>query len=339
MTKAVVIGASGYGGAELARLLTRHPSVTLAGLFVQAGSNAAGKPFSALYPRFAGEIDEAVQVLDFAVPAKLDADVAFLALPHEASLELAPKLLAQGLIVIDLSGAYRLAAEDYPAHYGFAHTEPEALAKAQYGLPEFYAPAIAEANLIAAPGCYVTAATLALKPLVEAGLIAEGCAPIVHAVSGVSGAGKTPSAKTHVCEVSLEPYNVFAHRHQPEMRRYVGAPVLFTPVLGHYKRGILASCYATVKDGVTLEQINAAFENAYGDKPMVRFSATRMPSVGAVEYTSYCDIHAKFDAVTRQVAVFSALDNLLKGASSQAVQAMNVRLGLPQQTGLTEVCQ
>lgn len=337
MTKAVVIGASGYGGAELARLLARHPQVELAGLYVQAGSSAAGQPFSALYPRYAGELDQLVQVLDFAAPAPLAADIAFLALPHEASLTLAPKLLAQGLIVIDLSGAYRLAAEDYPAHYGFAHTEAAALARAVYGLPEFYAAAIAEAQLIAAPGCYVTAATLALKPLVDAGLLESGCTPIVHAVSGVSGAGKTPSAKTHVCEVSLEPYSVFAHRHQPEMRRYIGAPVLFTPVLGHYKRGILASCYATAKTGVTLDAINAVYAQAYSGAPLVRFSSTRMPSVGAVEHTAYCDIHAQFDAATRQIAVFSALDNLLKGASAQAVQAMNIRLGLPQQTALSEV--
>lgn len=335
MTKAVVIGASGYGGAELARLLSRHPSVRLAGLYVQAGSSAAGLAFSALYPRYAGEIDQAVEVLDFAAPAVLDAGVAFLALPHEASLRLAPKLLAQGLIVVDLSGAYRLAAEDYPAHYGFAHDEPEILAQAVYGLPEFYAEAIAEARLIAAPGCYVTAATLALKPLVRSGLLADGAVPIVHAVSGVSGAGKTPSAKTHVCEVSLEPYSVFAHRHQPEMRRYVGAPVLFTPVLGHYKRGILASCYAPAQAGVDARAVHAAFVDAYGAAPLVRYSASRLPSVGAVEYTAYCDLHAKFDAATGQIAVFSALDNLLKGASAQAVQAMNVRLGLAQEAGLT----
>lgn len=334
MIRAVVIGASGYSGAELAWLLRRHPRVELTGLYVEAHSASAGQPLASLYPRYERELQMTLRPLTFDAPAELAADVAFLALPPAQSLLLAPKLLAQGLIVIDLSGAFRLQADAYPAHYGFTHTETAWLAKAVYGLPEFNAAAIADAQLIAAPGCYATAAVLALKPLVMAGLLDEDAAPLVHAVSGVSGAGKTPSPQTHACELSLEAYGVFSHRHQPEMRQVIGASVLFTPVLGHFKRGIFASCYARVREGVTLEAVEAAMHKAYLACALVRFSRQRLPSVAAVEGTAYCDLHAVLDPEHRQLVVFSALDNLLKGASAQALQAMNIRLGFPQTMAL-----
>ncbi len=189
--------------------------------------------------------------------------------------------------------------------------------------------------MIGCAGCYVTASTLALAPLVQAGLLRNDVAPVISAVSGVSGAGRKAALNSSFCEVSLAPYGVHNHRHQPEIEKNLGVPVVFTPHLGNFKRGILASIYAFTKPGVTAADIDGAFNKAYGGQAFVRLlGAGVYPAVQQVEQTPFCDIGWSLDAARSQVSIFSALDNLLKGAASQSVQCFNLRFGLPMTTGL-----
>jgi N-acetyl-gamma-glutamyl-phosphate reductase len=252
------------------------------------------------------------------------------------SAAMSEALLAAELVVIDLSAAFRLHnAADYPAHYGFEHPAAHLLQRAVYGLPEFNRARIAESDLIACPGCYPTSVALALKPLAAANLIRTDRPVIVDSASGVSGAGRSPAVKSLFCEVSFQPYNALKHRHQPEMRQETGCTVLFTPHLLPLDRGIVSTIHAELADGVTEAQVRAWLQRIYEGESFVRLlPAGEWPSVGGVERTNFCDIGLAVDEATRHLLLVSSIDNLVKGASGQAVQCMNVRFGLPETMGL-----
>ncbi|MGR7922923.1 N-acetyl-gamma-glutamyl-phosphate reductase [Zobellella denitrificans] len=334
MLKAAIIGASGYTGAELAGLIHGHPHLTLAGLYVSNGSQDAHKPFTSLHPRWRGIIDLPLLPLDDEAISRIhtEADLVLLATAHEVSHDLAPGFLAKGLPVFDLSGAFRVPGEGfYDQFYGFHHQYGDWLAKAAYGLAEWNQEAIKAAQLIAVPGCYPTASLSALKPLQQAGLVAEGARPIISAVSGVSGAGRKASMNNSFCEVSLKPYGVFNHRHQPEISHHLGKQVVFQPHLGNFIRGILATVYVQLKDGVSDQQIAAAYHQAYDGQKIVRL-AGQWPQINDVAGTPFCDLHWGRDG--NQLIVVSAIDNLLKGAASQAIQCINIHQGFSPVAGL-----
>lgn len=330
LIRSIVLGAAGYSGAELAVILARNPYFQLVGAYASAGRSA--EPFSALYPRYKNQLDILVepwldeQVADLAGKV----DVAFLALPHEASEAVTPLLLQQGIDVVDLSGAFRLKQADlYPKYYGYAHQHPELLQEAVYSLMEWQKTALP--RLISVPGCYPTACSLALLPLIKAGLVADDCIPVINATSGVSGAGRKAALNTSFCEVGLNAYGFFKHRHRPEIEQNLGRKVVFTPHLGNFKRGILATSVVTLKGGVSAADIAQAFTSAYEGKPLVRL-VSHSPNVADVAGTPFCDIFWQQDG--EQLVVVSAIDNLLKGAAAQAMQAANVRFGKPETAGL-----
>ena len=336
--RCVVIGAGGYSGAELIDLLLDHPHAQVVGLFASAKRGETGKPsrLADIFPRFAKRTDLEVLPTDLDAVAALKPDVVFLATPNEASYELGDALIARGLNVIDLSGAFRLKdTAQYPKHYGFEHKRQDLLDQAIYGLPELYRKEIADAQLIANPGCYPTSAILPLAPLVKAGLLEKDRRPIVDAISGVSGAGRAADLRTHFCEVSVQPYNVLKHRHNPEIDQYAGTPVVFTPHLGPYDRGILSTIHVDLHNGFTAQQIGQIMHAAYDNEPFVRLlPAGQWPSVAAVRGTNYCDIAWAVDEANGHLILCSAIDNLVKGAAGQAVQCMNVRFDLPETSGL-----
>ncbi len=335
MLKAIIVGASGYTGAELASYISKHPELELAGLYVSENSADKGKPFSSLYGKLLGLVDDEIQPLATAdIPQACDGiDIVLLATAHEVSHNLAPHFLKEGKTVFDLSGAFRVNDPAfYEKFYGFTHKYPELLESAVYGLAEWNDEEIKNTDLIAVPGCYTTASLTALKPLQDAGLIKEGIKPTINATSGVSGAGRKASSTSSFCEVSLQPYGVFNHRHKPEIDQHLGTKVVFTPHLGNFKRGILASINVVLKEGVTKEQVDAAYQDAYADKDIVRLLPVGFPSIKNVEGTPYCDLAWAVDG--QDLVVFSAIDNLLKGASAQAIQCVNIRFGFAPTTAL-----
>ncbi|WP_122047180.1 N-acetyl-gamma-glutamyl-phosphate reductase [Vibrio atlanticus] len=333
MLKTTIIGASGYTGAELALMINRHPELTLSGLYVSANSVDAGKPIAALHGKLAGLIDMPVQPLTNPEEVAKQSDVIFLATAHEVSHDLAPIFLENDCQVFDLSGAFRVKGENfYQEFYGFEHQHEQWLDKAAYGLAEWNEQEIKEAQLVAVAGCYPTASQLAIKPLVEAKLLDENQWPVINATSGVTGAGRKATIVNSFCEVSLQAYGVFNHRHQPEMAAHLGCDVIFTPHLGNFKRGILATITMKLADGVTEQQIQDAFEQAYQGKPAVRLLEETLPRIQDVEQTPFCDLGWKIQG--QHIIVVSAIDNLLKGASSQAMQCLNLRYGFAPLTAL-----
>lgn len=337
MLNAIIIGASGYTGAELANILNRHPDFTLQGLYVSAHSADKNKKFSELYP----QLKQVVELPLLPLPETTEnltalaqqVDLVFLATAHEVSHNLAPIFLQSGVKVFDLSGAYRVNnAEFYRQYYGFTHQYPELLASAVYGLAEWNYLPLQQADLVAVAGCYPTVSQLCLKPLIANQLLDLTQLPIINAVSGVSGAGRKASLTSSFCEVSLNAYGVFNHRHQPEIATHLGTEVIFTPHLGNFKRGILATITAKLKAGVTDQQIQQAYQQYYADKPLVRLYEQGLPSIKAVEFTPYCDIG--FATKNEHIIIIGAEDNLLKGAAAQAVQCANIRYGLDATTGL-----
>ena len=333
--RAAILGATGYTGVELLRLLAGHPHLEVV---YATGDSQAGQRIATLYPSLAAAYPTLVaEEHDASRLAGLD--VVFLCTPHESSLELVPELIGRVEVVVDLSAAFRLTdASQYPAWYGFTHTHPELLARAVYGLPEVYRTELAGAKLIATPGCYVTAATLALRPLVAAGMI-EQKGIIVDAASGVSGAGKALKSSSMFCAVDEDftAYGLVSHRHTPEMQQLIGGEILFTPHLAPMNRGILATCYARPSSGVTTtDDVMGVLQSAYSNEPFVVVSDS-IPSTKATLGTNAVHITARVDPRTGHAIVISALDNLTKGASGGAVQAANVALGLPETSGLSSV--
>lgn len=333
MLNTLIVGASGYTGAELAAYLQRHSKVNLSKLMVSAQSTDAGKCFSQLYPQYRGVVELPLEPMTDIAQAIENMDIVFLATAHEVSHDLVPLFLQQGCTVFDLSGAYRVQnTHFYQQYYGFEHKNTDWLSQAVYGLAEWNEKAIRQAQLIAVPGCYPTVSQLSLKPLVAAGLLDTHQWPVINATSGVSGAGRKAALTSSFCEVSLQPYGVFTHRHQPEITAHLGIDVIFTPHLGQFARGILATITCKLKAGVTASQVRQAFEDAYQHKPLVRVYDSGFPALNAVVGTPFCDIG--FAQQGEHLIVVGAEDNLLKGAAAQAVQCMNMRFGFTETESL-----
>jgi N-acetyl-gamma-glutamyl-phosphate reductase len=323
-----IAGATGYTGVELIRLLARHPRARLAAAMGSPG--AAPRHVPALKRLW----DEPVNGLD--VDSLADAsDAVFLALPDHAAAEIAPPLVARGKRVFDLSGAFRLRDADLRRRW-YPHT-PDCSPEVVYGLTERYRAQLPQSSLVACAGCYPTAAILALQPLLEASLLDVSGAPIViDAKSGVSGAGKTPSERTHFseCHGSLSAYGVFNHRHAAEIEQELGTAVTFVPHLLPIDRGILETIYATLAAGVDEAAVSAAMRAAYADSPFVRITGADLPEIKHVAHTNYCDIGWRVNADRRQIVLVSCIDNLVKGAAGQAVQNFNVAFGFDEGLGL-----
>ena len=333
-----VVGASGFGGAELLRLLARHPDVEVA---IRAAAGSAGRTLGELAPGFPPDFGGDAVLTAPDVDALAALDLVLLATPDEVSLELAPALLAAGTRIVDLSGAFRLDAEAYAAWYSRPHTAPELAADgaraAVYGLTEWARDAVATAPLVANPGCYPTATLLGLRPLVD---LVEPEGVVVSAVSGTSGAGRStrPDLQASVVLGDVVAYGAPSHRHTVEIETHLGAgaaPVAFTPHLVPVARGMLVTASAVLRAGVTAEDVAGAFAAAYADEPLVHvLPAGTFPRMKATHGSAACQLSAVVDPRTGRVLVTSAIDNLGKGAAGQAVQNANLMLGLPETAGL-----
>ncbi len=322
--RVALAGATGYAGQELLRLLAGHPAIRVTAAM---SSSSEARRLPALTRIWDGDI----QPLDASRLA--EADIVCLALPEHASAALGPALAAAGTRVIDLSGAFRLRNET--ARHTWYPDAPPLPPGTVYGLTEHQRDTIATAAFVANPGCYPTAALLALAPLAAAGLI-EGDI-IIDAKSGVSGAGKKPTERTHFSEVhgSVSAYGVFNHRHAAEMEQGIGRPVTFVPHLIPIHRGILETIYVRLAPGVGAAALAQAFDAAYHDAPFVRLVGDELPDIKQVSDTNFCDIGWRVDAPTGRAVLVSCLDNLLKGAAGQAVQNLNLMCGLDERTGLS----
>ncbi|MDX1283024.1 N-acetyl-gamma-glutamyl-phosphate reductase [Shewanella colwelliana] len=326
MKNIAIIGASGYTGAQITALIKTDENLAIQGLYVSENSLDKGKSLAELYPMYC-HINTCLSPLTDAAKLQIvaQADAVVLATDHGVSLHLAAWFYEQGLAVFDLSGAYRFTdIEQYPKWYGFEHQYHDTLANAVYGLAEWNAKDIANSKMIAVPGCYPTASLTALKPLKS--LMTENL-PVINAVSGVTGAGRKAQLHTSFCEVSLTPYGVLGHRHQPEIATQLGQEVIFTPHLGNFKRGILATITVQLKPGVTEADIAQAYA-IYNDSPLVHVSQNKFPKIDDVVNTPNCLVGWKFDASTGYLVVASAIDNLMKGAASQAHQCIKIHFGL-----------
>ena len=339
MIRAAIAGASGYGGAELVRWLHGHGHVELGAL---AADRRAGQPIEAVFPHLEGVARGDLVETDWDRLAG-DADVVFLALPHGESLAAAARLLGAGARVVDLGPDFRLRdPAAYHRWYGGEHTATELLAEAVYGLTEWRREAVRGARLVANPGCYPTASSLALKPVFEYFGDRVTGAVVVDAKSGVSGAGRNPRHGYQYSELNenLKPYGSGVHRHQPEIEQELAAggadaQVFFSPHLAPMTRGILASCYVPMNGPPGREELEAAFLDRYADEPFVRvLTGSALPQTKATLGSNYCDLAVRVDRERGLAVVFAALDNLVKGAAGQAVQNMNVLFDLPETTGL-----
>lgn len=339
--RVAVAGATGYSGRDLIAYLLKHPHMELVGAFASRGANTT--PLATVHPQLTRLTPLDCQPFDEAVVARLDAELIFLATPNEFSHEVTPALLETGATVVDLSGAFRLRDQAlYEKFYGFAHTRPDLLARAVYGLTEFAREQLRGAQLIANPGCYPTSILTPLLPLRQAGLLDESQPIICDAKSGVTGAGKTPTAATHFVEVSesFKTYNVFKHRHTPEIAQGLGVSneasrLIFTPHLLPINRGILSTIYLKLKDGATRQDVLRAWHSQFENAPFVRiFADAQMPEIKFVAGTPFCDIGCVVEEQTKQAIIVGAIDNLLKGAASQALQNANVALGYDEGAGL-----
>jgi N-acetyl-gamma-glutamyl-phosphate reductase len=330
-----IIGASGYTGVELLRLCRQHPELRVR---VATGDTQAGTAVADLYPSLsAGYPDLVFQTWS---PELLDGlDVVFLGLPHGTSQEIVPELLGKVGVIVDLGADFRLGTSaDYEQWYGAAHTRPDLLDRFVYGLPELYRDQLRGAECIATPGCYPTAASLPMAPLVRAGLVSTERV-IVDAASGVSGAGRPPKPTTTFCTVDedVTAYGLLDHRHTPEMEMNIGAPVLFTPHLVPMNRGILATCYAQpAVEGLRSDDVLDCLRDAYRGEPFVVVDE-RSPSTKATLGSNTAHLTARVDQRTNTVLAIGAIDNLVKGASGAAVQCANLALGLDETAGLATV--
>lgn len=336
--KCCIVGASGYTGMELASLLVNHSEFDLDALYVSQNSADAGKLLE--------ELNGSLQQFEFSdlplTPLALEQfsdlndklDAVFLATPHQLSHDVLAVLDTKKLKIFDLSGAFRIADKQvFARNYGFEHLQEDALAEAVYGLAEWNASEIAEASLIAVPGCYPTASLLALKPLANAGLLESTSLPVINATSGVSGAGRKATLNNSLCEVSLQAYGVLNHRHQPEIAAHLGHHVIFTPHLGNFKRGILATITAKLTSSATPEKIQQAYEQAYSSSSVVKL-VSAWPKLDDVVNSPRCHLHWQYSEDIQHIVVSSAIDNLLKGAASQAVQCANLAFGFSPSQGL-----
>jgi N-acetyl-gamma-glutamyl-phosphate reductase len=329
-----VVGASGYAGAELLRLCHSHPHLDVAWA---TGDTQAGTLVAGLYPSLAAAYP-GLTFETFAPSMAGDVDLVFLALPHGASQRLMPELLYAGPKVVDLGADFRLRDPAvYERWYGEAHVAPELLERFAYGLPELNRDAVVKADAVASAGCYPTAAAMALAPLTAAGAI-ETTGIVVDAASGISGAGRALKHTTHfgTANEDFTAYGLLNHRHTPEMEQSLGATVLFTPHLAPMTRGILATCYARPAAGVAPDDVLGILAAAYEGEPFVVVSPT-VPSTKATSGSNAVHLTARYDERTGWIVVLAALDNLVKGASGQAVQCANLLLGLDETAGLSSI--
>jgi N-acetyl-gamma-glutamyl-phosphate reductase len=334
-----VVGVSGYSGMELAKILLRHPAAEKLTFYMRDTQGA--RCLSDLVPQLRGRGTAPLRPLSVEALAGSGAGTAFLATPHEASAEIAPALLEAGMRVVDLSGAFRFRApETFARWYKLGTPHAAWLEQAVYGLPELYADGIARARLVANPGCYATSAILALRPLTEAGWIQPEAGVVCDAKSGTTGAGKELRRDLQFSELdeNCKAYNLFAHRHTPEITEQTGlaeSQVMFTTHLLPLARGILSTIYVTLERKRTPDEVEALYRRTYAGRPMVRiWQAGALPELQHVAHTNYCDIGFACDASGRRLIVVSCLDNLGKGAAGQAVQNFNHLLGIEEQTGL-----
>lgn len=324
-----IAGATGYAGQELLRLAARHPAVRVAAA-MGSGSADGARRLPALARIWDGDV----------VPLSVERLAAetravFLTLPDAAAAEVGPDLAARGVRVFDLSGAFRL--RDAAARRRWYPATPEIDEPAVYGLTEHCRGALPGARLVACPGCYPTAALLALRPLCDAGLLDPGGDVVIDAKSGISGAGKKPTERTHFseCHGNVAAYGVLAHRHGAEIEQELGRPVTFTPHLVPLDRGILETIYVRTRRGVGAAQVADTLARAYADAPFVRLTGDALPEIRHVAHTNLCDVGWKLDAASRRLVLVACLDNLVKGAAGQAVQNLNVAFGLGEATGLS----
>ena len=332
-TRAGIINVTGYAGVDLARLLYQHPEVDLVSV---TGRSAAGKKLAEVFPH--------LSEIDLTIEADLGkVDIVFSAMPHKESAEGIIPLVKQGIKVVDISADFRLKeAEKYPEWYGFTHPDPELLGKAVYGLPELYRSQVASAQLVANPGCYPTSAILALAPVAKEGLLESGI--IVDSKSGVSGAGRTLSMPAHFSEANedVAAYALGGHRHLPEIIQEVGRlrpgwspSITFVPHLIPMTRGILSTCYCQLAGGGAKDEkeIRQLYQDFYRDEPFVRV-VDAPPHTKHTSGNNLCLLYPVLDQKTGRLIVIACLDNLVKGAAGQAIQNMNLMLGLPETDGL-----
>jgi N-acetyl-gamma-glutamyl-phosphate reductase len=354
MTKTVqtaIVGVTGYAGAELARLLLHHPRLhgkppVFAGRVEGKDLERGGIPIAEIHPQLGdhnGSSELKLQPFSWELLGERGVDVLFLATPHEQSREWAPEALKRGMRVIDLSGAWRLTDAANRAVYAFADEGSELVAATQtlavYGMPELNRKQIAGARLVANPGCYATSIILPLRPLVAAGLVDLEHGIVADAKSGVSGAGKAPTAKTHFMHAAdnLSAYGVFAHRHTGELLEQIGIAneeIIFTPHLLPIPRGILSTIYVRFKKVQTRESVAEIYHEFFAGSPMVRLYERSLPQIQYSVHTNYADIGFQLDAGGKRAVIVSCLDNLLKGAAGQAVQNFNLIAGWPESEGL-----
>lgn len=339
MIKAAIVGASGYTGVELARILCNHPNVTLT---AATSRQYAGKPLSEVFPNLRGKVDLVCENLPPEVIAER-ADFVFTAVPHKTAMDIVPQLLEAGKKVVDLSADFRLRdLATYETWYQ-PHSSPTYLEEAVYGLPERYRERIAKARLVANPGCYPTSIILALAPLLEAEVI-DSQTIIADSKSGTSGAGRAAAVGTLFCEVTdgFRPYKVGGtHRHTPEIEQELSCAantevtVSFTPHLLPISRGILSTIYASLKPGTEVDEIAEIYAQAYQDEAFVRLLPQgAIPATQYVRGSNFCDIGYAIDQRTNRLVVMSAIDNIVKGAAGQAVQNMNILMGFQEDAGL-----
>jgi len=335
MVRVAIIGASGYTGAESIRILLRHSEAKLT--YLTALPEECG-PAEEIFPEFRGRCTLPIEPLNLEKLSEM-ADVALCCLPHKGSMQFVPELLRAGVKVVDFSADYRIKdVTVYEKYYSVVHTDAVHLDEAVYGLPELFREKIQKARLIANPGCFPTGATLALAPLLKAGLI-DPASVIVNSVTGASGAGKTPSVKFHFPNMNenIFAYGIGVHRHMPEMEQIAGevagtpVQILFQPHVGPFDRGILSTVYSQPKPGVKAEQLLPLYNDFYKNEPFVQIRKTA-PAVKDVCGTNYCHIFPTL--VKGRIVVFSVIDNLTKGASGQAIQNMNILFGLRETMGL-----
>ncbi len=347
--KTAVLGATGYSGLELTRLLGRHPHTEAPLLMRRSAESQERKSGPETLPHFSGNGVSGnghSRVVPFSWSAleRHGVQLLFLATPHFVSRELVPEAIARNLRIIDLSGAWRLKQEEHRAIYGFKDTNPQTAAEltesAVYGLPELNADRIASAALVANPGCYATSVILALAPILSADLADRHRGIISDSKSGVSGAGKEPTARTHFVSVAdnFSAYSVFGHRHTGEILEQLALnsrELIFTPHLLPIPRGILSTIYVHLKREMTADEIQSCFADFYQDKPFVRiFPAATLPEIQFSVHTNYCDLGFCLAKDGRRLVLVSCLDNLLKGAAGQAVQNMNLMYGWHEAEGL-----
>jgi N-acetyl-gamma-glutamyl-phosphate reductase len=340
--RVAVAGATGYAGRELINLLARHPGSRIVRLMSSGRDGRGAFPIRKSHPGLRGRVKLDCRPLKVEELAPSEVDVVFLCTPHETSHNVVPELVARGLRVIDLSGAFRLKdTTNFSRWYGFEHTAASTLAEAVYGIPELDAAAIRAARLVANPGCYATSVILALAPLVKAGWIDLSAGIIADSKSGTSGAGRAASDKLHFAEVNenLRAYGLFHHRHVPEMLQALSLEerqFIFTPHLLPITRGILSTLYVRLAgESKRLAEIVELFEKFYARSPLVRvYPAGEVPEISSVAHTNFADLGFALDEATGRLIVVSALDNLGKGAAGQAVQNMNLMFGFAEDMGL-----